>query len=283
MRGGSNDHPFRRRHGFTLVELLVVIAIIAILAALLLTSLSQAKESSRSASCKSNVRQIGLALMMYVDEYHKYPGAVMLDSGRSFETDRGAGWTGPLMQYLPGTGVRWSDQRGYNTDGAEWYRPSLWTCPSVPAKRTVVGPTQTFFVYTLCYGYNVKGTGWIFNKVQDLGLGPRRVALGKPDPFDNPPPTMLVETKESDVLAPSQMIAVADNLGPPDSWITPQDPDLHDLHDFGVRHRAGGNMVFCDGHVEYGKQEKVVKATETARKRWNNDNLPHRETWQNDL
>jgi len=54
--------------GFTLVELLVVLAIIAILAALLLPAVSRAKEAGRGAACISNLRQIGVALQLYVDE-----------------------------------------------------------------------------------------------------------------------------------------------------------------------------------------------------------------------
>ena len=55
----------RQGRGFTLIELLVVIAIIAILAALLLPTLSTAKEKGRRTSCKSSLRQLGLALTMY--------------------------------------------------------------------------------------------------------------------------------------------------------------------------------------------------------------------------
>lgn len=55
--------------GFTLVELLVTIAIVAVLAALLLPSLSSAKQAGRKAACLSNLRQTGIAVHMYADEY----------------------------------------------------------------------------------------------------------------------------------------------------------------------------------------------------------------------
>ncbi len=58
-----------RRNGFTLIELLVVIAIIAILAAILFPLFARARENARRTSCQSNLKQFGLGLMMYVQDY----------------------------------------------------------------------------------------------------------------------------------------------------------------------------------------------------------------------
>jgi prepilin-type N-terminal cleavage/methylation domain-containing protein len=62
-----------RRVGFTLIELLVVIAIIAILASLLLPTLARARDKGRTAKCTSNVRQLGMAAMLYDEDYQVYP------------------------------------------------------------------------------------------------------------------------------------------------------------------------------------------------------------------
>jgi len=62
----------RRRTGFTLVELLVVIAIIALLAAMLFPAFARARESARKTTCISNLRQMGSALLMYVQDYDEF-------------------------------------------------------------------------------------------------------------------------------------------------------------------------------------------------------------------
>jgi prepilin-type N-terminal cleavage/methylation domain-containing protein/prepilin-type processing-associated H-X9-DG protein len=66
----SRHFAERRRGGFTLIELLVVIAIIAILAAILFPVFARARERARRTQCMSNMRQLGIALGMYIDDWH---------------------------------------------------------------------------------------------------------------------------------------------------------------------------------------------------------------------
>ncbi len=67
--------------GFTLVELLTVIAIIAILATLLMTTFSSVKRQAREAVCTSNLRQIGIALELYLDDFRKRPADLVMLAG----------------------------------------------------------------------------------------------------------------------------------------------------------------------------------------------------------
>lgn len=76
----------RMRNGFTLIELLVVIAIIAILAAILFPAFARARENARRASCQSNLKQLGLGMMQYNQDYDEklplyYNGATGLGWG----------------------------------------------------------------------------------------------------------------------------------------------------------------------------------------------------------
>lgn len=110
------------RRGFTLIELLVVIAIIAILAAILFPVFAQAREKARQTSCLSNLKQIGTASMMYVQDYDEtffgsyMPGNVGAD-GRD-----NSHWPFRLPPYIKnGVSEQWKTSNG----GA-----SVFMCPS---------------------------------------------------------------------------------------------------------------------------------------------------------
>ncbi len=93
----------RTKSAFTLIELLVVIAIIAILAAILFPVFAQAREKARSISCLSNMRQIGTASMMYLQDYDE------LYMSAQHELDTSAEpfypWYQPLQPYLKNAGI----------------------------------------------------------------------------------------------------------------------------------------------------------------------------------
>ncbi|BDI31945.1 hypothetical protein CCAX7_39960 [Capsulimonas corticalis] len=93
----------RNFKGFTLIELLVVIAIIAILAAILFPVFAKAREKARQTSCASNERQVGLAILQYVqDSDEKFPAGIGdIANNKAF----GQGWAGPTYAYAKSTGL----------------------------------------------------------------------------------------------------------------------------------------------------------------------------------
>lgn len=88
----------QRTTGFTLIELLVVVAIIGILSSLLLPALSRARDKGRSARCQSNLRQLGLAAMMYDEDHLVYP--IGWPPADGFGSDLFPIWYRQLQPYL---------------------------------------------------------------------------------------------------------------------------------------------------------------------------------------
>jgi prepilin-type N-terminal cleavage/methylation domain-containing protein/prepilin-type processing-associated H-X9-DG protein len=235
--------------GFTLIELLVVIAIIVILASLLLPVLSRAKASALSAKCKGNLRQIGIALNLYTADSQKYPACATMDQtrpGMIFSL-----WDAKLLLFA-------SSSRDVFVCPADKLAPKWTNNPLRPQRNP-------------SYGYNMAGSGRYPSEGRSLGLdgGSSRVAS-----------TCL---SENQVKVPSDMIAVADCK--PKSGGTDNDLDdlfpINLLMELAPRHNQGENVVFCDGHVEFARQKVWLEKAERARKRWNNDNEPHPETWSN--
>ena len=256
--------------GFTLIELLVVIAIIAILASLMLPALSRAKHTADSAVCKGNLRQIGVALSMYLADTEYYPGnyAPHRNHGEAFPTY--IVWPELLESY---TSVKMP------TNGSRGKPASIYKCPGL--HRVIDDPDFD-------YGYNGFGakaypTALVENE-RGLGLGHSGAKN--------------LRVKEDEVVRPTQMIAVGDSppmprgSAMPRGWVTsydlssaigglypPASPALAQntaLHRaVSRRHSGRWNILFCDGHIEDLTTSKVFSKKAEVLRRWNRDDDPH--------
>ena len=119
------------KRGFTLIELLVVIAIIAILASILFPVFSRAREQARKASCAAHLRQIGLAIQMYAQDYDGLlPLADPSSDTHGYPTDSFAPIYEALSPYTRNNQIfrcrsdrEWYKTKGWNVTSYEWLQP----------------------------------------------------------------------------------------------------------------------------------------------------------------
>jgi prepilin-type N-terminal cleavage/methylation domain-containing protein/prepilin-type processing-associated H-X9-DG protein len=229
-----------RIKGFTLIELLVVIAIILILASILFPVFVRARENARRASCMSNLKQIGLGVMMYVQDYdERYP--MCADTG-SNDGD----WEQFISPYTS----------HYNQ------RTQLYRCPS--SAYTLRGGAYSDFDYgnyTANRAVLLDGDG---PSEETLSIAAIPSAAGTYMIFDG----SAIRTMTTNVYAPRvDKIQYLPGSGPGSP------ANLSDTHVFSStyaslqsdfesgRHFGGINMLYADGHVKWlHSQEVVVEA-----------------------
>ncbi len=240
MKVLPNHHQGSGRRAFTLIELLVVIAIIAILAGMLLPALSRAKAKGEQTVCLNNLKQIGLFMHLYVDEYREtFPG----HRNTGLTTDNA---TQSLTNWW-GTTILGSTPRQTN----------LFRCPSIKGKQLENGVAWEwkFDCHKVGYGFNA-----FFLGIHPYPSG--ALSLGGIN-FSSSP-----WFKRTSIVNPSNTLMIGDAMPKADGmWSSSlwwpngcMDKKYSGGGYEGIdqkRHRDKGVVVFTDCHAEARKDAQI--------------------------
>jgi prepilin-type N-terminal cleavage/methylation domain-containing protein/prepilin-type processing-associated H-X9-DG protein len=216
----------RQKHGFTLIEILVVIAIIVVIAAILFPVFGRTRENARRTSCASNLKQIGLGLRMYANDYDQCMGKMR--SGSSIGSI--PGWAASLEPYTKSTGILQcpSEPRRPGAsinvgtfsdyainDFAAGNRLNAFSAPTLTVLVVESGSNDTSNRYTAAQ-YGFMGTSWSFSRGWQIDSS--RFA--------------------GETTCPTGVTQAVFYSGG------------------AYRHLGGGNVVFVDGHVKWYKGQE---------------------------
>jgi len=232
-----------KRKAFTLIELLVVIAIIAILASILFPVFARARENARRTSCLSNLKQIGLGMMMYTQDYdERYPlpmwqspstigSTSQASSAHTFieQSPRNPATPAGIFTFSPGDGRK------------NFYSWMDFIFPYVKS-------TQLF----ICPSFVVHYSGWQRTDTPSYGYN-RNISNHKPySPWKAPQSMAAIDTPAQTPLvyeAPSLYHTVdsTDATLCSSTYLNPSDPH----YEVFWPHLAGSNIAFADGHAKW--------------------------------
>ena len=209
--------------GFTLIELLVVIAIIAILAAILFPVFARARENARRASCQSNLKQISLGILMYVQDYDEHLPMYRVPASSGDTAARPYGWADAIQPYVKST--------------------QLLQCPSDSGVVSNSPSSSGYadYVYNLWmggYGPSTKGAGMSLAQLTQ--------------------PSLTIMNVDYETRSAAGYTAGNTSTGDgPSTCGTYGDPECGDglarIDSDSIRHLGGVNAAFADGHVKWIK------------------------------
>lgn len=225
--------------GFTLIELLVVIAIIAILASILFPVFARARENARRASCQSNLKQIGLGIAQYTQDYDETLPRDWVDAN-------GTGGNGNAN--CP----RWSDVTQPYIKSTQ-----IFNCPSATSLPFITSTT-----FPMTRATNQLGSYEWNDAYWDRGRTPRGLADTTPISVIDSPSTTLNVADANVNNGNAEIAWQSDTAGQPTGINTAVTPPQ--FQDAVARHLETIDVLYCDGHVKALKIDALMRKSTTA-------------------